>query len=518
MKLKFSKDKQYLDIIESTDDELSQIKFFLKRRIHNWMFHPMVKKKLWDGYINFLTRSNKIPAGLWNEMEYISDECGYEFELEGLDEFMDSNFDETHFFLWVDKLFENSELKPRDYQASACAKILNYKRCVSEIATAAGKTLIMYIVNSYLKDHKNYKKFLIIVPNISLIEQTVEKFEQYSENLDIKWKCQMILSGESKKIKPDCNIVIGTYQSLVKLPKEFFSDIDCVCVDESHFAKVKSINTIFGHLGHVEFRYGLSGTSKVKNTRTAESFTIQSLLGPIIDKIKSIDLSNQGYTTPVKIKMIEMNYLEDSEKMKLKKIKSNKSFDRAKLLNLERKLAIGNPLRTKFILKIIQQVKNNSLVLFHNVKEGYGKHIYSKLQKIFESDDRFRIFYVDGSTPKDKRDFIRQEANKTDYISIIIASFGVFSTGIDIPNIFNIFLLESFKSEVIIKQTLGRGMRNFKGKSSVLIFDFVDDFRIDNYTNYLYNHSNERRLLYNEERFDYSIISKNLLMTEKKLF
>lgn len=510
MKLKFTNDKLNLEIVDCTDNELSQLKITLKQRITNWQFHPLVKAKRWDGYIDFMSKFNKIPSGLWNEVKLIAEEFGFEFELEGLDDYINSEFEKEKIVSWCDRIFVDSDIKPRDYQIDSAYKIIKYQRSVSEIATAAGKTLITYITNSYLKSEMGFKKFLVIVPNISLIEQTADKFEEYSEKLSIKWKCQMILSGSSKKIKPECDIIIGTYQSLCKLPKEFFAEIDCVCVDESHFAKVKSMKTIFDALNHVSIRYGLSGTSKVKKTRTAESFTIQSLLGPIINKIKAIDLSDRGYTTPVSIRVIEMDYLPDEDRRKLKALKKNQAFSRAKLLTLERKLAISNSIRNNFIIKTISKAKNNSLILFHNVKEGYGKFLFDEIQNEFADDDNFRVFYVDGDTPLSSREHIRREASKTEYISIIVASYGVFSTGIDIPNIFNIFLTESFKSEVIIKQTLGRGMRNFATKDVVLIFDFVDDFRFTGYTNYIYNHSLERIALYREENFKYKKIQKKL--------
>ena len=510
MKFRFSKDKLNLDIIDCSDNELTQLKITLRQRITNWQFHPLVKAKRWDGYIEFMSKFNKIPSGLWNEVKLIAEEFDFDFKLEGLDTYINKDFKKSELVEWCDRIFAESEIKPRDYQVDSAYKIIKYKHSVSEIATAAGKTLITYVTNSFLKSEMGYKKFLIIVPNISLIEQTVDKFEEYSEKLPIKWKCQMILSGESKKIKPECDIIIGTFQSLCRLPKEFFADIDCVCVDECHFAKVKSMKTIFDSLNHVEMRYGLSGTSKVKKNRTAESFTIQSLLGPIINKIKAIDLSNQGYTTPVNIRLIHMDYLPIEDRKKLKILKKNKAFSRAKLLGLERKLATTNELRNNFIVSTIGKVKNNSLILFHNVKDGYGRHLYDELNDLFSGDDNYRVYYVDGDTPLSVREFIRREASKTEYIAIIVASYGVFSTGIDIPNIFNIFLTESFKSEVIIKQTLGRGMRNFKTKDVVLIFDFVDDFRVEGYVNYIFNHSNERIDIYKEENFKYKIVQKKL--------
>jgi type I site-specific restriction endonuclease len=92
---------------------------------------------------------------------------------------------------------------------------------------------------------------------------------------------------------------------------------------------------------------------------------------------------------------------------------------------------------------------------------------------------------------------------------IIVASYGTFSTGISIRNIHNIFFTESFKSEVIIRQSIGRGLRKHHSKELVKIYDFVDDFRYKDsdidWVNYTYRHGTERRKIYKEEQFPYEV-------------
>jgi hypothetical protein len=92
---------------------------------------------------------------------------------------------------------------------------------------------------------------------------------------------------------------------------------------------------------------------------------------------------------------------------------------------------------------------------------------------------------------------------------IMIASFGTFSTGINVKNIHTIYLTESFKSEVIIRQSIGRGLRKHESKSMLNIVDFVDDMRYTGdgrlYKNYLYRHGEARREIYTEQKFPYTI-------------
>jgi len=111
---------------------------------------------------------------------------------------------------------------------------------------------------------------------------------------------------------------------------------------------------------------------------------------------------------------------------------------------------------------------------------------------------------VDGDTDENLR-----EEYKTRMASggnkILIATYGTFSTGISINNLHNIFLVESYKSEVLIKQSLGRGMRKMEGKEKVIVVDFVDDFSTPRYQNYLIKHSNARLEIYRKEGFEHKI-------------
>ena len=92
---------------------------------------------------------------------------------------------------------------------------------------------------------------------------------------------------------------------------------------------------------------------------------------------------------------------------------------------------------------------------------------------------------------------------------ILVASFGTFSTGISIKNIHNIFFTESFKSEIIIRQSIGRGLRLHKEKDVLSIVDFVDNFCYDGWKNYLYKHGDARQKIYKEQKFPYDVKKVN---------
>jgi superfamily II DNA or RNA helicase len=297
--------------------------------------------------------------------------------------------------------------------------------------------------------------------------------------------------------------MIGTYQSLVKQDDEFFDDVEAIFVDESHQSHSKSIKEVISKCKDSRYRFGLSGT--LTNRNTAEHLTIQQYLGPLTMEISPKFLFDNKYATPVAIKIVKMNWLDENLKQKLYELRSNKnSKDTEKLegneiFNVERKLVISSDKRLKYIVDFIAKTSKNSLVLFQSVGEGYGKRIYEYLREV-QADKE--VFYIDGDTEPERRDYyktkLEEGANK-----VMVASFGTLSTGVSVKNIHNIFLVESYKSEVLIKQSLGRGMRLYEGKERVNIIDFVDDFSYNGSMNYLMKHSLERIEIYKREKFEY---------------
>jgi hypothetical protein len=228
MELTLSENKKFLTIDSCTELEYEQLKSSLTKKIEGWRFHPLVKKKIWDGNITFI-KGNKIPAGLWKEVIDICKEYDLPFTLNGITNLFDSNLTIETFNLWVDDFFKNSDIKPRDYQTDAAFKILRYRRCLAELATSAGKTLISFMVVAYMLEQLGKKKILMIVPNVSLVVQASGDFEQYNKSR-VPIRIQQIYAGV--KIRPSSNIVIGTYQSLVKYDEEYFRQFDVVFVDE----------------------------------------------------------------------------------------------------------------------------------------------------------------------------------------------------------------------------------------------------------------------------------------------
>jgi superfamily II DNA or RNA helicase len=155
---------------------------------------------------------------------------------------------------------------------------------------------------------------------------------------------------------------------------------------------------------------------------------------------------------------------------------------------------------------LLQHLKGNTLCLFQLV-EKHGKPLHEAAEKIIT--DR-NVYFVYGGTRTDTREEIRSLIeNAKD--SIVIASYGTFSTGINIRNIHNIVLASPSKSKIRVLQSIGRGLRTSMNKDSVLIFDIADDLTFRNQNNFTLNHFQERINIYNTEQFDYEISKMKLL-------
>jgi superfamily II DNA or RNA helicase len=501
-----SDDKQWLALTQFQNEvEKKQIEISLTKKIHNFYFHPLVKKKLWDGNICFVEKRGpfwRVPIGLWREVFEIGKEFNIEIVIEGLSELILSDLSLEEFQTWVAEFFEDKEITPRDYQIEAAWKIVKYRYSVSEIATSSGKTLIAFMILAFLK-HKGWiRKFLMIVPSSNLVFQGHDDFVDYGIE-DLGLKIQQI--GGGSKLRDGCNIIIGTYHSLVKKEEDFFEEVDAVFVDEAHHTNSLSIKKIMSKCMHTGWRFGLTGTLTKRGS--ADHLTIQQFLGPVVVEISPDFLFKHKHATPVSIKVVILDWLDDSIKEKLANLKTGGSnLEGNEIYNIERKLVIESEKRLNYIVEFISKTSKNSLVLFQSVKDEYGKHIWNMLREVSYNKE---AFYVDGDTDESLREEYKTRMS-TGENKVLVATFGTFATGISINNLHNIFLVESYKSEVLIKQSLGRGMRKMEGKEKVNIIDFVDDFSSPKYVNYLMKHGDARIQIYKNENFQYKIFKVKL--------
>lgn len=500
MIVNLSEDKKFFVIESCTQDEYDQLKCAYTKKPDGYRFNPMYKKGLWDGNISFVKGAN-IPSGTWSYLMDTAKMCNWDLKMNGISRLVDNSITLDSFTEWCNGFFEDLKFKPRDYQIHAAFNILKYKKCLSELATSAGKTLICFMVIAYLVDNKLINnKILMIVPTVQLVLQSSGDFAEYNtEKLPII--IQQAYAGFKDNDK--ANITVGTFQTLTKIPKEWYKQFDCVIVDETHRGTAASIKKILEHCWHCDYRFGVSGT--MPKPTSADFLTLQTYLGPLVTEVKAKKLQDVGYISNCDIIQIRMDYVSDKKK---------EDFSNAyKLLmrqgngkdafNLEKNFIIENDKRFKFINDIIKKTTKNTLVLFHRIV--YGKKIYKYLK---ENAKNKRVYYIDGSIDKDVRKEITDRMDRFDDV-ILVASYATLSTGVSVNHIYNVVFTESFKSPFVIIQSIGRSLRlkdkNDASKNHATIIDLVDDFRYDKYVNYLYKHGLERMRMYKDQQYPVTI-------------
>lgn len=293
-------------------------------------------------------------------------------------------------------------------------------------------------------------------------------------------------------------------------------------VSNCHGVDTVSVKDILSKCDNAVIRCGLSGTTLIEKNDAA-SFTLQAYLGPLIISVKPKELIANNFASDVKIVQIYLKYLDEDIKEQLMELTFDKKVDNGKVLRYEKKIVTTNALRKQFIINLVKSFDKNAMVLFQDVVGRYGKEIYEQLKQELPTD-KYEILYVSGEVSKELREEYRLRLNQRDKIRIIIASFGVFSTGIDVNNLHYILLAESYKSEKIIKQGIGRGMRLDENKDDVTIYDLIDDFRIkgfSKYKNFIFKHSEQRLAIYRQEEFEvtkkvFDLAKEDIASTHKK--
>jgi len=234
MKFKITEDGNFVQAIDYTLLEYEQLESSFTKKAENY-FILKKKRPHWDGDIKFVDRFGRIPKGLWQEIINMGKKYQITIEIEGAEKLINQEYSEADFDNWLTAHFKNSTITPRYYQIEAAKKILKYANCTGEISTSGGKTLIAYLIFSYLFHTGKIKKMLYVVPNLSLIEQSEDKFFEYDQKCGIDtplWKSICVFGGSKQKFEDTINIVFGTYQTLTKKDLNYFKEFGAVFIDE----------------------------------------------------------------------------------------------------------------------------------------------------------------------------------------------------------------------------------------------------------------------------------------------
>ena len=437
--------------------------------------------KYWDGTIRLYSpATGDLYHGLLDHLQVWAAEKQYIVEYEKNDWYGDISVDNNLVSLPAVKNYMKkiSKIEPRDYQYNAVYEAIKNNRKLLLSPTGSGKSLMIYSIVRYYT--ATAKKILIVVPTTSLVEQMVNDFISYGWNAnDFVHK---IYSGKDKNTEKP--IIISTWQSIYKFPKRYFDDIDCVIGDEAHLFKSKSLTGIMTKLHNAKYRFGFTGTLDGSKTH---KWVLEGLFGKCEQVTKTDDLIKEGYLSNFRIKILlckhAPQYFETYQD--------------------EIEYLVEHKGRNNLIKNLVKDIDGNTLVLFNYV-EKHGTPLYELINS--NVDSARKVFFVHGGTDVEDREEVRK-LTESESNAIIVASYGTFSTGINIKRLHNIIFASPSKSRIRNLQSIGRVLRKGEGKDIATLYDIADDIGGQNYT---LKHLNERVNIYNTENFKYEVIRVNL--------
>ena len=447
-------------------------------------FMPQYRNKYWDGRIYlFNVQTGEIYVGLLDKIIKFCETHEYTYEFQD-NKFYGLPFEENEEISREgvkDYVTAISRHAPRDYQIDGVYDALKHNRKLLISPTASGKSLMIYaIVRYYVEQEQN---ILIVVPTTSLVEQMYKDFADYG--WDVGSFCHKIYAGKERET--DSQVIITTWQSIYKLPKQYFSRFNVVVGDEAHQFKSKSLISIMSKLCDAKYRFGFTGT--LDGTQT-HKWILEGLFGPSYKLIKTDELMQKGHLAKLDIKILLLKH--DPNKFE--------TFED------EIQYIINHKKRNTLIKNLALDLKGNTLILFGRV-ESHGLPLFDSINNGAQSTRH--VFFIHGGVETEERERVREITEKEND-AIIVASYGTFSTGINIRNLHNVVFASPSKSRIRNLQSIGRVLRKGENKVKATLYDIADDISYKSQKNYTLSHLVERIKIYNEENFNYDIVNINL--------
>lgn len=451
-------------------------------------FMPSYRSRMWDGKARLYNMyRQELYVGLLPYLKEFAQTLEYKLEVDIKD------VGDPVSTQYVESLAKKLKLQSggkdieiRDYQIEAVKHSINEGRALLLSPTASGKSLIIYNLVRY---HQHLgRKQLLIVPTTSLVEQMYGDFQDYAtaDAWKVSENCHRIYGGKEKTA--EYPITISTWQSIYKFPKQWFEQFDVVYGDEAHNFKAKSLTTILDKCINAPYRIGTTGT--LDGTKT-HKLVLEGIFGTVKNVITTKKLMENNTVADLDITCLVLEY-SDQERKLVKNMTYQEEMD----------WIVSHHKRNTFLKNLCTTQKGNTLVLFQYV-EKHGKILHKLINdKVSESRS---VFFVYGGTDTEQREQIRSLTEKEND-AIIIASYGTFSTGINIRNLHNIVFASPSKSRIRNLQSIGRGLRKGDNKTSCNLFDIGDDISWKSKKNYTLGHMVERVKIYNEEGFKYKLV------------
>lgn len=433
------------------------------------------RKQRWDGRVRLYNKvSKQIYVGLVPKIIKWAKKRGYTYD----------NRIRSYKTTWTEfdtKALLNEYPVPfdvRDYQELGITHALSRQRCVILSPTASGKSLVLYYI---VRARAKIGPVLLIVPNVSLVSQMVSDWEGYGWTT-VGDDVHKITAGKSKDT--DCEVVCSTWQSIYKLDPEWFARYKSVIIDECHLAKAESLRGIMERMPHCVFRMGVTGTL---DDAKANSLMVEGVCGPPFRVASTSDLQTQGHLTPI---LVQAHFLQYNEQDRHTLREVYRSYQE------EMDFIVQHKGRMKWLVKFLGLLPGNVLVLANLVE----KHCVPLYETLHTTYPQRPIHYVTGEVNGEDREDIRALIETQDN-SITVASFGAFSTGVNVKRFHHVVLASPSKSRYRVLQSIGRGLRLHETKKLLYVHDIVDDAHNSRYHNNAFKHWAVRERFYKEESF-----------------
>nr|DAJ28927.1 MAG TPA: DNA helicase [Caudoviricetes sp.] len=494
-----SNHKEFVHISDLTTGRDFELYEIIKGVLFRSEFKPFMQSFNKKITYSYLFSDYWFPYVFWQDVKKVLESVAEPNEKIILEGEPEHNLDKQELFNFISNLQLPDKIKINDeryqYQFDSVYNALKQKVARIEVATSGGKTFITYMycrycLNVIAKETDKANKVLIIVPSKLLAQQLKSDFEEFQSKEEIgnHLVIESIYSGSKRVL--NANVVCGTYQSLFNYEKEFFDDFRFIICDEVHKAKAWSIKEeIYNKITEADYFFGMSGT--YPKYKTLDYLHIVSMFGPCVYKYTSKQLMDSGVAANIKLHVIKINYSED--KHFSQQLIEAGCVGRDKY-EVEKEYFQTNENRNNLIVKLLKHFKKNALILVDTV--SYCEYLENIISENLQEKD---VRIIHGKV-KNRTDII-SDMKQTKENFVLIGTYGTMSTGVSIPSIQQIYFVDGGKSEIRIRQSLGRGMRLDFDKNTCDVFDFYDNMKGSSFS----NHARERLRIYKEQKFDFKI-------------
>ena len=505
MTLKFVSNNRFLEVVSADERELRQLYDITYAESYNHI------TKTTDSE-SFMHENKYIPAGFWLKIMKLS-EFGYAVKILNLDEFVDTKLSKEAFDLWITT--QNFNFTPYDYQAEGAFLACRFPHCKNLYDTSAGKSFIFFMISRFLLQQrlKPGLKVLIVVPRTMLVTQMPADFKEYLD--DDYLICDGLMGGGWSH--ENSNVVVANIDSLRNKDQAYLEQFGAVLVDEGHKVKTNSMRKIMQRLfmsKNLSYINAMSGTFS-DNKGDMSDLIETAMAGPTLVEYYVEDLRKYNSVVDCDIKCIRYvasgelssSYYNDEQ---VKDTKTRWRFEQAYVQSVR-------SYRTT-IIDISLQQKYNQVLLFNTKKFLYSMAAYAE-ELIKERDLSKTIYIISGDVGKKERDDIKHLLENTEDC-IVFAMYQIMDTGISIKNLGGIHLVDSTKSFVRVRQSIGRVLRLHKNIKLAYIFDHTMYFKKDRgaagpRSNIYVKHQKERIKIYKKREFPVQVI--NVPLNDKSI-